>query len=362
MRNVIFLLLIIINLSLGCNKKENSPQIQVSTTDSTLTSQTTDNQGAVRENVVASDEVLPQVVTTNDGALPSPQIPTALKGKTDSIVASLSENRDLSLPDLSANKVSEKASEVSPQPLATAVPAPIAAPIKLPKVEISNPPAGGNEADEANPVLSHAAFDQLLKRHVTEDGRVNYMGFIKDKIQFDAYLNILTRNPVQATWERNKKLAYWINVYNAFTIKRVMEKYPIHNMKDDINPWKEKNIRLGTETYSLDQIENEIVRVQFKDARIHFALNCGAKSCPKLLNEAYMPDKLDAQLNKQTEAFINNTLQNTISDKKAELSKIFEWYAADFGNIVAFFNSYLQTPLKENVKITYKEYNWSLNE
>jgi len=235
-----------------------------------------------------------------------------------------------------------------------------AAPVKAPKIE----PAGGNEQESSPKPLSHAIWDGLTKKYISADGKVNYAAIQKNKAQLDAYLDVLTDNPPQSNWDKNKQLAYWINVYNAFTIKRIIDKYPISSI-NNIKPWDDKNIQLGDKKYSLNQIENEIIRPQFKDPRIHFAINCAAKSCPKILNEAFSPEKLNAQLEAQTKLFVNNTTENTLSEKKIEISHIFDWYKADFeavGGVISFLNKYANVKIKENAKVSYKEYNWNLNE
>lgn len=235
-----------------------------------------------------------------------------------------------------------------------------AAPVKAPKIE----PAGGNEQENSQKPLSHAIWEMLTKKYISAEGKVNYATIQKNKAQLDAYLDVLTDNPPQSNWDKNKQLAYWINAYNAFTIKRIVDKYPISSI-NNIKPWDDKNIQLGDKIYSLNQIENEIIRPQFKDPRIHFALNCAAKSCPRILNDAFAPEKLNAQLEAQAKLFVNNATENTLSEKKIEISHIFDWYKSDFdaaGGVISFLNKYSNVKIKENAKISYKEYNWNLNE
>lgn len=211
---------------------------------------------------------------------------------------------------------------------------------------------------------SHKAWDQLLQKYVSASGKVNYKGFQQSKTKLNAYLDELAKNPVQDNWSKAEKMAYWINAYNAFTVKLITDNYPItsitklHNGK----PWDVKWIQLGDKTYSLNAIENDILRPQFKDARIHFAINCAAQSCPPLLNRAWTAENLDKYLNQQAKAFINNLTFNKISTNEVQLSKIFEWYAEDFGNLVAFLNKYATTKINANAKIKYVEYDWALNE
>ena len=210
--------------------------------------------------------------------------------------------------------------------------------------------------------ISHSDFNDLLKKHVTTTGEVDYVGFKSEKAKLNSYTTFLSNNPPKESWSKNEKLAFWINAYNAFTIKLIVDNYPLKSITDlyDGKPWDQKWIKIGTNTYSLNNIENDIIRPKFKDARIHFAVNCAAKSCPKLMNEAYKTNQLDAQLNKQTEAFINSS-QNDLTASEIKISKIFDWYAIDFGNVVDFLNNYSNTEINSGAQISYKEYDWALN-
>jgi hypothetical protein len=162
---------------------------------------------------------------------------------------------------------------------------------------------------------------------------------------------------------RNDKLAYWINIYNAFTLKKIVTNYPISSITklDGGKPWDHKFIEIAGKTYSLNEIENEIIRPTFQEPRIHFAVNCAANSCPPLLNLAYTSDNLEKLLEQQTRSFINNTTHNTIGIDKLNLSKIFDWYSKDFGNVIAFINRYSKVKIKADAEIKYNEYDWNLN-
>lgn len=159
-------------------------------------------------------------------------------------------------------------------------------------------------------------------------------------------------------------MAYWINAYNAFTIKLIVENYPVSSITKlhNGNPWDVKWIKLSDKSYTLNNIENDILRPQFKDPRIHFALNCAAQSCPPLFNHAWTADNLNQTLDQRAKAFVNNPAYNKISKDAVQISKIFEWYAADFGNIINFLNQYSKTSISPNASIKYMEYNWDLNE
>ncbi len=215
--------------------------------------------------------------------------------------------------------------------------------------------------------ISHAAFDALLKKYVSSSGKVNYKGFKSEFSKLKSYTAKLTATPPASSWSRNEKLAYWINVYNAFTIQLILENYPISSITkiDNGKPWDRKFIKIGSKTYSLNQVENEIIRPTFKEPRIHFAVNCAAVSCPKILNAAFVADKLESQLTKQTKYFVNNTSKNKLSQNSIQVSKIFEWYAVDFksaGGVAAFVKKYANSSVSSSAKVSYLEYKWDLNE
>ena len=215
-----------------------------------------------------------------------------------------------------------------------------------------------------NPQPLSFAWDTLLQRYVTPTGKVNYAGLKADKAALEAYCKTLSDNPAQDSWSREEKMAYWINAYNAFTIKLIVDNYPTKSILnfDGGKTWDVKRIKLGDKKYSLNQIENDILRPQFKDARIHFAINCAAKSCPPLHNRAYTADNLEATLEARTKAFVNDVKHNTLTASKAQVSKIFDWYGADFGDLKKYLNKYADTQLKSNATVTFNEYNWDLNE
>lgn len=222
---------------------------------------------------------------------------------------------------------------------------------------------------------SHAQWDALLKKHVTTNGMVDYKGFLIDQAKLDAYLSKLQEGiPDTKTWSREEQLAYWINAYNAFTVKLIVENYPLKSIKDlnskiavpTINTiWDKKFFTLGGQPYSLNMIEHSILRKNFEEPRIHFAINCASISCPVLLNEAFTASKLEKQLEKQTRQFINDPTKNKISAKSPEVSSIFNWFGEDFkkkGSLIQYLNRYSKTKISPNAKISFLEYDWSLNE
>lgn len=210
---------------------------------------------------------------------------------------------------------------------------------------------------------NHNAWHKITQNHISASGKVNYKGIKADQDQLDAYLDNLQTNPPQTNWTRKEKMAYWINAYNAFTIKLIVDNYPISSIMELYNgkPWDVKWIKLGAQTYSLNNIEHDILRPRFKDPRIHFAVNCAAKSCPPMINQAWTAANLNSLLDKQTRTFINNSTFNTISSEKVEISKIFEWYAEDFGNLIEYLNQYSRISIPKEAEVTYKTYDWALN-
>lgn len=225
--------------------------------------------------------------------------------------------------------------------------------------------------------FNHAASNQLytkiLKTYVNNNGLVNYKGLKKDKAEFEQYLKALSANPPSAKWSSNEKKAYWINAYNAFTLKLIIDNYPIESIKDIgpaiqipfINtPWSKKFFKIGGQEMSLDYIEHTILRKQFKDSRIHFALVCASLSCPKL--SAYTSQLLDEQLDQQGRTFLSDKSKNIITaNSQVRVSKIFSWFKGDFtkkGSLIDFLNRFSPVKINQDAHIEYLNYNWNLNE
>lgn len=222
---------------------------------------------------------------------------------------------------------------------------------------------------------NHEAWTVLLQKYVDDSGNVDYTGFQKDSTTLNSYLRKLTANPPdEKTWSESEQLAYWINVYNAFTIKLINQHYPLESIKDlgsiiqipFINsPWDIKFIEINGEKLDLNNVEHSILRKKFNEPRIHFAINCASFSCPKMRNEAYIASKLNDQLEEQAYDFINDPARNDISLQEARLSKIFSWFKGDFtknGSLADFINQYSKMKIDDKMKVTFIDYDWSLNE
>lgn len=214
---------------------------------------------------------------------------------------------------------------------------------------------------------SHQIWDGLTKKYVSSNGKVNYNGFKNDLAELKKYINYLASNPVKTSWSKNETLAYWFNLYNASTVYLIATNYPISSITklENGKPWDKKFIVSGDKTYSLNDIENVIVRPKYKEPLVHVAFNCAAVSCPNLLNEAFVPEKLYAQLKSLANKWVNDTSKNKIDAENVNVSQIFDWYKTDFdnvGGVVGFINKYSTTKAKENAKVNYLDYNWNLNE
>ncbi|MBI1185120.1 DUF547 domain-containing protein [bacterium] len=212
-------------------------------------------------------------------------------------------------------------------------------------------------------------FTYLLQKYVTPQGEVDYNGLKEQKVVLQGYIKLLAKNfPAQGSV--NEQKAYWINTYNAYTLLAVVNNYPIASIKDikpagAANIWELKWIEVEGRKWSLNEVENDILRKKFNDPRIHFAINCASVSCPVLRNEAYTAQKLDKQLDEQARRFVNDGTRNEIGKNSVALSQLFSWYAADFaplGSLLDFVNKYSAVPISKNAEISYLPYNWALNE
>lgn len=222
--------------------------------------------------------------------------------------------------------------------------------------------------------VSHEKFTILLQKYVNDEGKVDYKSLKENRAQLTEYLDLLRSTAPNEKWSKEEEIAYWINVYNAFTLDLILEHYPVESIKDIgssiqipfVNtPWDIKFIKISGEEYDLNNVEHGILRKKWKEPGIHFAVNCASKSCPKLRREAYTADKLYEQFDEQARIFINSDFHNDITPKKARLSKYFDWYGGDFKDVMPireYINQYADVKLTEATEISYKDYNWELNE
>lgn len=212
--------------------------------------------------------------------------------------------------------------------------------------------------------IDHKQWNHLLQKHVSGKGSVDYNGFKKDQVALQSYLDLLSKNLPQKSWSREAVLAYWINTYNAYTVKLILDNYPVKSIKKIDSPWDKEFITLGNKKYSLGKIEHKILR-KMNEPRIHFAINCASYSCPNLSNQAFTEKNVESQLQIAAKSFVNDKTKNAITANKLEISSIFDWFTGDFkkkGTLIDFLNKYSTVKINANAKISYKEYNWNLNE
>lgn len=218
--------------------------------------------------------------------------------------------------------------------------------------------------EKAIETFNHYSWNSLLQKHVTNQGNVNYKGFKTDRKLLLNYIESLSETIPNESWTKEDKLAYWINVYNAFTIDLILRNYPIKSIKDIKNPWEQRLWKLGNKWYNLNEIEHQILR-KMDEPRIHFAIVCASYSCPKLRNEAYQASNLDEQLTNASKEFLSDSNRNEISENNLKLSKIFQWFSKDFkqdGDLIDFLNKYSDVSISAKAKKNFKDYNWNLNE
>ncbi len=207
---------------------------------------------------------------------------------------------------------------------------------------------GRPEPDRKGPPFSHDDFDSFLRRHVDDVGRIDYARAGADREDLDRYLAALAstspdhapgRFPTEA-----ERLAYWLNAYNASVIGLVLDHYPISSVIDVRAPWLLRflpegagffvfrPITLGERRTSLYSLENRLIRRRFPDPRIHFALNCASASCPRLPAEAFLAERLEEQLARETDRFLaeRRNVEVDADASRLRVSSIFDWYESDF--------------------------------
>lgn len=248
--------------------------------------------------------------------------------------------------------------------------------------------------------FDNSNYAKALAAYVDDQGMVNYRDLKANPQDLNAYVQALAALPPghYAQWSDEAKIAFWINAYNGLTLKTVINHYPIQSsfLKSRIYPknsirqiagvWDKITYRIMGQDLSLDHIEHKILRIEFKEARIHMALVCAAASCPKLRNEPYEGLRLDAQLEDQSRLFLccRSKLKIARTEKLIYLSPIFKWFARDFVSqyrplqgigrhsqenqaVLNFVSRYLNDPFKSfllagDYTVKYLDYDWSLNE
>jgi len=234
--------------------------------------------------------------------------------------------------------------------------------------------AGPVRADDTAAQAStlHIEYDALLKKYVREL-RLDYAGWVandKDAGALEQYVLALTElDP--ASWSPDEQLSYWLNLYNAATLRLVLDNYPMDSIKDlggfmKKSPWNRKLVTVAGRDLTLNEIENDIIRPEFQDPRIHFALNCAAIGCPPLNAGAFFAGTLSEQLDTACRRALNLDPWVRVEESRVYVTKIFKWYGDDFtqdgGSILEFISRYRDTPIAGHPDIKILDYDWSLND
>lgn len=230
--------------------------------------------------------------------------------------------------------------------------------------------------------IDHSSWDKLLRKYVDKDGYVNYRSWhasASDRRVLSGYLNSLSQATPPVSAGKDSKLAFWINAYNAVTVHGILREYPTSSIRNHTaklfgyNIWKDLQLYVGGRAYSLEAIEHETLR-KMSEPRIHFAIVCASIGCPRLLNEAYTPSKVQQQLETNAKDFFSRSqnFRYESQSRRFYLSSILSWFAEDFGSNQS---SQLRTisrwlPNKSakaaaqagSGNVSYLDYNWNLND
>lgn len=249
------------------------------------------------------------------------------------------------------------------------------------------PAAQENPHAAAAPVaaIDHQAWSEVLATNVHGD-TFDYKALKKDPSKLDLYLRSLegVKPDEFAKWSRNERFAFWIDAYNAYTVKRVVDGYPVASIKDlgdeKVSVWDREFIPLGVlapdlkkPKLTLNDIENKILRPVFKDARVHAAINCASQGCPPIQAGAFTGEKLDEQLDRAVRGWLADPRRNRFDSAKneIEISQVFEWFQDDFvrdaKSVQAWIAKYAPAGQEwiagaKDVRIRHLDYSWVLNE
>jgi len=261
-----------------------------------------------------------------------------------------------------------------------------------------DPAATSPAAGVDGAAFDHAEFDRVLAAAVDDRGRVDYAGLARDPGELPAYFAALARtSPDSAPGRfptREHELAYWLNAYNAVAIQMVLAAYPIESVLDVKNPralfflprlagfFVFRRFELGGDPTSLYFLENDIVRVRYGEPRIHFALNCASASCPRLPNEAFLRERLEAQLEREARRFFaeKRNLEVDPGERTVHLSAILDWYRDDYldwlerehpelpRTLLSYASLHAPADVKRQLagardyEVVFRPYDWSLND
>ena len=244
----------------------------------------------------------------------------------------------------------------------------------------------GNSVSSAGRVpfdqVDHGDWDLLLQKYVDQSGNVDYQTWKSSSVdmrRLQTYLESLAAADPQSTLNRNDRLAFWMNAYNSLTIHGMLREYPTTSIRNHTatlfgyNIWKDLKLRVGDQTYSLDEIEHQILR-PMSDPRVHFGIVCASRGCPRLPNEAFIGARVQRQLEANTRDFFSRpqNFRYDASRNHIHLSEILKWFASDFGRDQRAMLQRIARWLPDErsrvaatrgaVSVSYLRYDWTLND
>jgi hypothetical protein len=199
-----------------------------------------------------------------------------------------------------------------------------------------------------------------------KNGKVAYKTIKENPSSLNELVDLANSISVSKS-DKNTYQAFWINGYNLSVIKGIVANYPIKSPLDKAGFFDKTKYDIGGKSITLNDIENKLLRGNFpKEARFHFVLVCAGLGCPPIISNAYLPNTLESQLQKQTEIALNNTSFIKVKGKKVQLSQLFEWYKGDFTqggkSQIDYVNQYRKEKIDSGAKIGYYNYDWTLND
>ncbi len=228
-------------------------------------------------------------------------------------------------------------------------------------------PTEAYAGDTGGPAVDHGRLDRLLRAHVTPEGWVDYAALAAAPAELDTYLVELSVLPYERL-SRDEKLAALINAYNAFTLKLMVDHWPIDSIKaiPSADRWKAARWRFGGQVVSLDAIEHLYLRARFAEPRIHFAIVCASVGCPPLRAEAYRADALEAQLEDQARrVHAPGSRWITVEGDTVTLTPLYQWFSGDFeaaaGSVLAFVARYRPELAGRTPTVRWLPYDWGVN-
>lgn len=258
----------------------------------------------------------------------------------------------------------------------------------LPTIALANwtssPPkalAGWTAHNPANnTAIDHSAWDRLLKKYVRRDSQgLNRFAYSSvsaaDKAALDAYIQSLSQIAITQR-SRTVQKAYWLNLYNAVTVDLILDNYPVNSIREiksgvvSIGPWKKKLVNVQGVDLTLDNIEHNILRPIWQDPLIHYGVNCASVGCPNLHTQAFTGRNTDKLLDTLARDYVNSPRGLNFNSGRVTVSKIYKWFAYDFGNseqnVIAHLTKYAtperRAALGQAGRISNTKYDWALNE